>query len=198
MFAAKRLSNNTFDFGISSHDLAAIGFLGMIIFTLLIFRPCIVICSIRRVPRYQELLEQESGPPFADPELESVIRRRRRAQYSTQNEQQQNNHTQEMLTLEMSQLPLNSLRDAQASGRNTQADFESIRYNSLGQFSARSTHSMVTDSHQHSARSMGGTRRGGQGRRMDRPLHPIAAQLRKIAEEDAVRRERMREERQNS
>ena len=57
---------------------------------------------------------------------------------------------------------------------------------------------MVTDSHQHSARSVGGTRRGGQGRRMERPLHPIAAQLRKIAEEDAVRRERIREERQNS
>jgi len=76
MFAAKTLSNNTFDFGMTSHDLAAIGFLGMIIFTLLIFRPCIVICSIRRTPKYQDL--EHYGRPYADPELESVIRRRSR------------------------------------------------------------------------------------------------------------------------
>jgi len=82
MFAAKRLSNNTFDFGMTAHDLAAAGFLGMIISTLLIFRPCIVICSIRRIPRYQELMrvrhERDGVPIFADPELESVIRHRHR------------------------------------------------------------------------------------------------------------------------
>lgn len=73
MLVARQLSDNTFDFGLSSHDLAAAGFLGLIISILLIFRPCIVICSIRRIPKYQDLDKIE----MSDPELESVIRRRR-------------------------------------------------------------------------------------------------------------------------
>lgn len=52
MLLAKQLSDETFDFGLSSHDLQAIGFLGLIISILLMFRPCIVMCSIRRIPRY--------------------------------------------------------------------------------------------------------------------------------------------------
>lgn len=72
MLLAKKLSNNSFDFGLSAHDLQAIGFLGLIISVLLMFRPCIVICSIRRIPRYQDLDKLQ----VRDPELESVIRRR--------------------------------------------------------------------------------------------------------------------------
>ena len=52
MLAAKMISGNTFDFGLSSHDLAALGILGCLISLLLMFRPCIVVCSIRRIPRY--------------------------------------------------------------------------------------------------------------------------------------------------
>ena len=55
MLLAKNLSNNTFDFGLSSHDLGAMGFLGMIISCLLMCRPCVVMCSIRRIPKYQDL-----------------------------------------------------------------------------------------------------------------------------------------------
>jgi hypothetical protein len=73
MLMARSLSNNTFDFGLSSHDLAAAGFLGVVISILLMFRPCIVICSIRRIPKYQDLEKLEIN----DPDLESVIRRRR-------------------------------------------------------------------------------------------------------------------------
>ena len=55
MFLAKSLSDNSFDFGLSAHDSAALGFLGVIISLLLMFRPCIVICSIRRIPHYKDL-----------------------------------------------------------------------------------------------------------------------------------------------
>jgi len=55
MFVAKDLSGATFDFGLSSHDLTALGFLGFIISLLLMFRPCIVVCSIRRIPHYKDL-----------------------------------------------------------------------------------------------------------------------------------------------
>ena len=77
MFIAKSLSNNTFDFGLSAHDLAALGFLGLIISLLLICRPCIVVCSIRRIPKYQDL-EKMRDSEIPDPELESVIRHRNR------------------------------------------------------------------------------------------------------------------------
>lgn len=75
MLAAKELSGNSFDFGLSSHDMAAAGFLGLMISLLLLCRPCIVICSIRRIPRYQDILEKEKNQIY-DPEIESAIRRR--------------------------------------------------------------------------------------------------------------------------
>lgn len=77
MLLAKELSNNEFDFGLSSHDMTALGFLGFIISLLLMFRPCIVVCSIRRIPHYKDL-EKQRESEFYDPELESVIRRRTR------------------------------------------------------------------------------------------------------------------------
>ena len=77
MLEAKKLSSNSFDFGFSTHDLRAIGFIGLFISLLMVFRPCIVICSIRRIPRYEELERQAAQGIVADPELESVIRRRR-------------------------------------------------------------------------------------------------------------------------
>ena len=77
MFIAKSLTDNQFDFGLSAHDLAALGFLGLIISLLLICRPCIVVCSIRRIPKYQDL-EQMRENEVPDPELESVIRHRSR------------------------------------------------------------------------------------------------------------------------
>ena len=80
MFVAKDLSGATFDFGLSSHDLTALGFLGFIISLLLMFRPCIVVCSIRRIPHYKDLERQREAQAIYDPDLESVIRRRRRYQ----------------------------------------------------------------------------------------------------------------------
>jgi len=73
MLLAKKLSKESFDFGFSAHDLRAIGCIGFFISMLAMCRPCIVICSVRRIPNYQELVKQDE----IDPELESVIRRRR-------------------------------------------------------------------------------------------------------------------------
>ena len=78
MLVAKNLSFNSFNFGMSAHDLRALSLIGLIASCLLICRPCMVVCSIRRIPKYQDLEEMpvRCAPPFdineMDPQLESI------------------------------------------------------------------------------------------------------------------------------
>ena len=124
MFIAKSLSNSSFDFGLSSHDLAALGFLGLIISLLLICRPCIVVCSIRRIPKYQDLEKMREGE-ISDPELESVIRRRRRFA-NPDDDTTMINESGIARAVELSRLPLSSSRTGGDSCQ-TQAGFDSHR-----------------------------------------------------------------------
>lgn len=52
LLLAKQLSKGTFDFGLSSHDMKVVGFLGLVVSILWLIRPCIVVCSVRGVCNY--------------------------------------------------------------------------------------------------------------------------------------------------
>ena len=108
MFVAKSLTDNKFDFGMAEHDLAALGFLGLIISLLLICRPCIVICSIRRIPKYQDL-EKMRENELPDPELESVIRRRGRMVNPDDDNTTMDNDSGIARAIELSRLPIPGL-----------------------------------------------------------------------------------------
>ena len=54
MLLAKTLSNNSFDFGLSAQDFGVIGFLGLISSLLMMFRPCVVLCSVCRKHDYHK------------------------------------------------------------------------------------------------------------------------------------------------
>ena len=139
MLLAKNLSDNTFDFGMSSHDLAAVGFLGLIISLLLVIRPCIVVCSIRRIPKYQDLERMQDHQPVADPELESVIRRRRRIYSNNPERLEENastlNDTGDRFVIELSRLPINiGQREGNMSSAALTGDNDESANVSLGRY----------------------------------------------------------------
>jgi hypothetical protein len=47
LLLAKQLSDGTFDFGLSSHDLRVIGLIGLFCSGCWLVRPCIVVCNVR-------------------------------------------------------------------------------------------------------------------------------------------------------
>lgn len=58
MILAKQLSGETFDFGLASDDLFVLGILGVVISMLMMVRPCVVLCAIRRIPNFSEYVKQ--------------------------------------------------------------------------------------------------------------------------------------------
>lgn len=54
VFLAKRLSDNSFDFGLSARDFFVIGILGMVSSLIAMFRPCVVMCSVCRRHDYSK------------------------------------------------------------------------------------------------------------------------------------------------